>query len=372
MTGGTARLVGDCGGPIAEIAMTVPLRILEKTDGLKAAALGNLARALPQDVTLYLMTDDPAADAFKGWLAGLDLACTPIVIGAGDRAPLLESEMWSQDPWMAAESGGAPLLHHLRHTDRPGRQALLFAAFGQVEVVEPEIQLAGGNTLTGLDFRLLGTLSVELTRRLGPHPMSAEEALARHQALDVRPIHVFGFPLPAKPGTPVELRQQPHHLDLVLSVTGLRSQEGRPLLLLADPRSSTDPLGPRTPGWAEQLDSSAARLEAAGFAVKRNPVPYVAHPRFSPNPNLRAYNNVLLENARRRDLGRTRPLVWLPQFGDLEPDLAPFDRANGDIWAGLGFEPVPVPGWSALVRAGGALRCASKVLSRRATEPALA
>ena len=371
MTGETARLVGDCGGPIAEIAMTIPLRIREMAGDLKAAALGNLARAWPQDVTLYLMTDDPAADAFKVWLAGLGLTRPPIVIGAGDHAPLQESEMWSQDPWLAAEGGGAPLLHHLRHTDRPGRQALLFAAFREVAVAEPEIQLAGGNTLTGPDFRLLGALSVELTRRVGPHPMRAEEALARHQALDARPIHVFGFPLPARPGAPVELRQQPHHLDLVLSVTGLR-QEGRPLLLLADPRSSTDPQGPRTPGWAEQLDASAARLEEAGFAVMRNPAPYVAHPRFSPNPNLRAYNNVQLENAPRRDLGRTRPLIWLPQFGDLEPDLAPFDRANGDIWAGLGFEPMPVPGWSALVRAGGALRCASKVLSRRATEPLLA
>ena len=134
------------------------------------------------------------------------------------------------------------------------------------------------------------------------------------------------------------------------------------MLLLADPRSTLDPDGARVPGWAEQLDATAERLEDDGFAVLRNKVPYLAHPAYAPNPSLRAYNNVMLENAIRT--GRSRPLVWLPHFGDLEPDLEAYDSANRAVWETLGFEVVPVPGWSALVRAGGALRCASKILRR--------
>jgi hypothetical protein len=359
-----SRLVADCGGCIDAMAMTIPLRLLE-TAPMKGAALGKLVEALPSQLTLFLMTDDPSAATFADWYHGLDRACDITLISVGADAPVLESEIWSQDPWMAAEQGGQLRLHYLRHTDRPGRQAFWLSAHGQLTLDEPLLQMAGGNILTGPDFRILGTQSIELTRLIGQGPVSFDAALASHRALDPRPLHVFGFPLPSRSGAQVELRQQPHHLDLVLSVTGRKTPDGRPLLLLADPRAGPRLDGPRLAGWAEQLDASARRLEADGFAIIRNKVPYTAHPQWAPNPALRAYNNVFLENDIRHAQGRSRPLVWLPHFSDLEPDLEPFDRENRRVWEDLGFEPVPVYGWSALVRSGGAIRCASKVLRRR-------
>lgn len=361
----TSRLVPDCGGLIEEIAMTIPLRLLLAKPSQKGLALGRLIEALPQDATLFLMTDNPAAAAFQAWYRELTPKCDVRIVPTGDAAPILESEMWSQDPWMAAEQDGALLLRHLRHTDRPGRQAPWLSDFRQITYDQPSLHLAGGNTLTGPDFRLVGAQSIDLTRRIGPAPISADEALERHADLDPRSLHIFGFPLPAKKDAAVDLRQQPHHLDLVVSLTGRRLPDGRHVILVADPRKTFDPDGPRMEGWAEQLDASAARLVAEGFHVIRNKVPHIAHPVFSPNPTLRAYNNVILENDIRSDLGKTRPLVWLPHFADLEPALAPYDLANDQVWERLGFETVPVHGWSALARSGGAIRCASKVLKRK-------
>jgi hypothetical protein len=348
--------------------MTIPMRLLQTDQASKAAALGYLAASIPSGTTLYLMTDNPEHPDFAAWLARHALACDPMFISAGDDAPVLESEMWTQDPWMIADRAGQLHVYHLTNTDRPGRQATWLAAARNLTLERPALQLAGGNTLTGPNYRILGAASVEMTQRAGTGGLSWTAALARHQALDPRPISVFGFALPGQPGAEEKVRQQPSHLDLVLSATGIVTSEGKPLLLLADPRSGARPEGPRTPGWAEQLDATARRLEANGFAVQRNPVAYTAHPQWSPNPNLRAYNNVLLENEIRP--GRSRPLVWLPQFGDLEPQLGAFDEANRSIWRDLGFETVSVHGFSALVRSGGGVRCASKVLRRTAFAPA--
>lgn len=358
-------LVPDCGGLIDTVAMTVPLRLLQTQPSQKSIALSHLVDAWPAGVTLFLMTDDPSDTAFLAWYRNLTPVCAIRLLATGTEAPIQDTEMWVQDSWMAAEQDGTLFLHHLQHTDRPGRQALWLADFCQMAYDQPALHLAGGNTLTGPDFRLLGAQSLDLTQGVEPGLISAAEALRRHAALDSRPLHVFGFALSSRKDGVVELRQQPHHIDLVVSLTGQQTRDGRPIILVADPRKTLNPDGPRMEGWSEQLDASVARLETDGFHVIRNKVPYLAHPTFSPNPNLRAYNNIVLENEIRADLGRTRPLVWLPHFADLEPDLDIYDRVNRDLWEGLGFEVVPVYGWSTLVRSGGVLRCASKVLKRR-------
>jgi hypothetical protein len=321
---------------------------------------------LPAGVVLILLAEEPTAMAMEDWAAGLDLRCALHILATAPAGTMRDADLWTQDTFLAAEHDGTTVLLPLPHTDHPGQHAQWLAGATRRIAATPPLHLAGGNMLTGADFRLVGAASIQSTALVGNGPMTSDEALARHRALDARPLYLFGFPLPTRE-TPQPLAQQPHHLDLVLSLTGKITAEGKPLLLLADPRSTLDPDGPRMPGWAEQLDATAARLEADGFAVRRNQVPYLAHLDYAPNPSLRAYNNVMLENAIRT--AKSRPLVWLPHFADLEPDLEAYDRANRATWETLGFEVVPVPGWSALVRAGGALRCATKVL-RRGLAPA--
>lgn len=355
------HLVPDCGGLIEEVALTLPPFLLTPTQAAKRRALGNLAEALPAGIDLILLAEEQTAPAVEDWAAGLRLRCVLRIIATAPAGTMRDADIWTQDTFLAAEHDGATVLLPLPHTDHAGQHAQWLAGPARSVITTPPLHLAGGNTLTGVDFRSTGAASIENTKLVGNRPMTFDEALARHRALDTRPLYLFGFPLPTRE-TPQPLAQQPHHLDLVLSLTGEITAAGKPLLLLADPRSTLDPDGPRMAGWAEQLDATAGRLEADGFAVLRNKVPYLAHPIYAPNPSLRAYNNVMLENALRT--AKSRPLVWLPHFGDLEPELGAYDRANCAIWETLGFEGVPVPGWSALVRAGGALRCASKVLRR--------
>ncbi|WP_374370913.1 hypothetical protein [Dongia sp.] len=348
-------LMPDCGGAIEAVAMTVPLRLLMNPADGKGAALARLAEAWPRGVTLYLLIDDPEAAEFRAWANGLSLSCDLVPVSTGKDAPLLEAEVWTQDSFMVARENERRILRHLIKADRPGRHASWLAPVLGAELSATDMVLAGGNTLTGPDFRLVGAASLARTP-LGQGP-------AAHAAFDARRLHVFGFALTQR-GAPPRLAQQPHHIDLVVSVTGCSDRDGRPILLVADPRKSADPDGPRMEGWAEQMDASARRLEEDGFTILRNKVPFLANPGFAPNPALRAYNNVAVENEVRAKNLTGRPRIWLPQFGDAEATLADFDTHNREIWQNLGFDVIGVYGWSAFVRSGGAIRCASKVVSR--------
>ena len=111
------------------------------------------------------------------------------------------------------------------------------------------------------------------------------------------------------------------------------------------------------------------RLEAQGFCVLRNKIPYVAPPPLptgGPPPAWaywHAYNNVIVENQIRS--GEDCPMVWLPQFSDVEEHLEPFDQLNRQAWESLGFRTIPVYGATHLATHGGSIRCASKVLKRQ-------
>jgi hypothetical protein len=146
---------------------------------------------------------------------------------------------------------------------------------------------------------------------------------------------------------------------MFVSLTG-KQRDGQPIIVVADPLSPTHPDTAQVVNASRQLDASSERLTRRGFAVLRNPVPYLVSANGKLMPRL--YNNVLVENEVRA--GRQRPLVWMPGFGDAEP-LQAFDASNAGLWADLGFEVVRVAGWSPLAAINGGLRCASKVLRRR-------
>lgn len=356
----TMSLLPDCGGVIREIAICLPPALFAPREAAKLQVLQNLAEALCTETTLVILAAEATRDVAQDWLQRLDLRATPRLLLAPSAAALRDHDFWIQDPFLVAVDEAGTRLLPLPETDRPSTHAQWLATAGYGTAPPVPWHMTGGNHLCGLDFRVVGAGSLNLAMQRDGS-LSFDAATARHASLDDRRLHVFGFAVSQR-GHPGTLAQQPHHVDLVLSVTGCHDVTGRPILLLADPRAGTSPDAAPVPGWTEQLDASAARLMADGFCVRRNPVPYVRHPQWSPNPNLRAYNNVLVENEIR--IGRTNPLVWLPHFADLEPALSDFDHANRQMWHELGFDPIPVPGCSALANVGGAIRCVSKVLLR--------
>ena len=238
--------------------------------------------------------------------------------------------------------------------------------------------LPGGNQVIGPDFRLIGHSSLKSGGAAGAISTAARmEVLEKLRSLDGRSIHVFGYRTADLSNVTVVARHVPptpvsdledlvaaghqagFHVDQFVSVTGL-ARDGRPVLVVGEPHVVGHAETPLVENARRLLDASVRSLVRQGFEVLRNPVPYVPTPD-SGKRLPRLYNNLLLENEIRP--GRYRPMVWLPQFGDLE-DLQEFDRLNREIWERLGFEVVPVAGLSYFASRNGALRCLSKVLKR--------
>lgn len=321
------RLLMDYGGPIEEIALCNPGGPHDR-DVVRAHR--SLIEQLPREVAVALVCRAEDAARLERWLARLGVTrgrVVPVVERLGANA------IWIQDPFMIV-------------AERRRRTYVSVAAehpCGFADWLADErgaerstLKLAGGNCLVGRDFRIVGAAAIEAEAGRAT-PARLRRAMARHAAFDPRPLHVYGDG---------DMVQEPFHLDLALALTGCRTWRGEPIVLLARPdRSSTG------------LNRIAERLRADGFHVLRNAVP-------TAGSGYLAYNNVLVESTVRP--GESRPLVFVPQFGDRRRSLHEHDRAACALWTVLGFGVRPVGGWAPFGFAGGALRCASKVLKRGA------
>lgn len=377
-------LVADCGGVIEEIAMAVVPACFSGSPLHQTllAAQGFFAGTLPQGIRLHVLASPECRQAVTGWLASLPLACETRIVDAPLSQAWDSSEFWIQDPLLVRRDGATTVFLKV-DCENPGDHAAWIGR-GLGSAVEPcACHIAGGNLLVGPDFRIAGQDSLDFTQALIDREgigasQPADDAFARLSDMDPRPLFVAGYsfgaeapspPVAGRWDDPYRQRQYGGHIDRFIAVTGLVSPDRKPVIVVAEAM-----LGPG--GRSEEfglvamaLDGTAERLSGQGFHVVRNPVPFA--PVLGPlQLRPRLYNNVLVENEVR--IGRTRPLVWVPQFADAEPGLAEFDDANMAVWRGLGFEPVGAFGWSGLAAQMGALRCAAKVLRRAATTPARA
>ncbi len=355
-----ARLVADCGGLIEKLALSIPSAFFSEETfdrwSRPLLPIGNLLRALPAEIAIFVLVDRTRIADAEGWLSTLSPA-SPVTLVTLDVPEGARQSPWIQDLFHVrkGEGAGQSASEILSRPNAAIGPALARCLGWQAQTAMADLD--GGNQLVGVDFRLVGASSLARNRFSNPTPDSnAPAGFGLLETLDDRPVHVFGYRAPGGE----RLHQHGFHVDQFVSVTGLY-RNGCPLMLVAEP-CLTDGLESRLVDQArQQLDASVAFLESQGFSVIRNPVPFVITPD-SGKRLARLYNNVVLENAVRP--GRTKQLVWLAQFGDVE-DVASFDAANRLIWQDLGFEVIGVPGWSHLASRNGALRCASKVLQRR-------
>lgn len=367
----SAALVADCGGAIEEMAIAIVPGCFGDDPLFAAliAALGNFAGTLPEDVRLHVLGNAATRDRIERWLDGLGLACRTVFVEAGLSEASDTSDFWVQDPLLILQGAdGGKYLQ--QDCENPGDHARWFSRATSIPIEKAGVHLAGGNLLVGPDFLLTGQDSVDLTQAIIDREGGADTAFERLSALDARPLYVAGYgygvqtvetPRAGAWNDPYRFRQYGGHIDRFIAITGLKTAEGRPKIVVADarlgPGGRAADLGPAP----QRLDQTAARLDFLGFEVLRNPVPFV--PTIGDRQlRARLYNNVLVENEIRR--GRSKPLVWLPQYADAEPELADFDIENSAMWRDLGFEPVAARGWSKLTVAMGAVRCATKVLRR--------
>lgn len=374
MSSGNFHLMMDCGGAIEEMAIALPPSLFAEPDQPCLKSFANLIASLPAALNLLIISEKGSFDALRKWLEQIPPACQISVVDTPSDGEMTKDDIWIQDPFLVGTSGNRRVYVEIA-SERSNGHARWLQTASTDSLEEHRIHLAGGNMLVGPDFRIVGTDSIKQTIALTQKDRHWKQALLDHQEFDARHMSLFGYQKGdvAEPSSAPEMDQEyfqaPFHVDLAVSLTGLKNEHGKPILFVAEVHSTADTEGPLLPHFARRLDASVRRLEAQGFCVLRNKIPYVAPP---PQPTggpppawayWHAYNNVIVENQIRT--GEDSPIVWLPQFSDVEQHLEPFDELNRQAWESLGFRVVPVYGASYLAPHGGSIRCASKVLKRQ-------
>lgn len=356
--------VADCGNAISRLAMAIPNAYLDSSGearrAMKWQTIAGLLASLPQTVTVVLLAEQRNARRLREVLDDLDLKCgLEIADSVPDRGLDDERALWIQDSFLV--SGTPASRRYIYHADAPFRHGSWLADWDGSRAEASPWAFEGGNCLVGPDFWLLGARTVRKgAERIGLSSGAYETACRAFSSFDSRPMVMAGYGRAEAEGASSS-RDHPlyqpldFHIDLILSVTGIR-REGRPVLLLAEPVGS-HPDGKFGDGLRRRFDSMGGRLRRAGFEVIRNPMPIDPLPGGCSAAMPRYYNNVLVQNV-------PTPMVWLPQFGDQEPACEETDAANVELWKKLGFHVIGLPGWSTFASDDGAMRCMTKVIER--------
>ncbi len=403
----TFSLVPDCGGPIDEIAISIPSSMFDADGGRYMAALNSACRALAGRARMTVLTEADGAPAATAWLDGLRLSTSPTIAPFAPAGELNNGGYWIQDPFLCAMQGGQKKYLLISGFSNGGHGEWLRQS-DHTPAQTIDVSLEGGNCLVGNGFWLVGTDSIQRTAERITH--DADAAWRLISGIDSRQLYEVGYDLadiPRKLDWFVaevrhrarvkhnrttenassaivksrshaaiahagrlliaavdilrewgKLRQPWYHVDLFISVTG-KVKDGKPLIFVARPLASADLDGPPDRPFGGRVAATIKRLESH-FTILRNPVPVLPLVQGSSESWPRCYNNVLVQND--------PDIVWLPQFAIEEPALAEIDRENRRLWAKEGFEVMTVTGWTAFTRSLGALRCAVKVLRRRQHE----
>lgn len=391
-------LLSSVHGRIEQVLFTLPSWIIRYQQQPEirctAEAVRSLLRQLP-DRTRYLMvTHREAEDALTHWLDELGVAGRSQVVTAPDR---LKFGSWPQDGFAVcsdASDGRRYLVEPVpyRSPEDSYATALMAAATGSGRTQVP-LSFQGGNMLVGDDFWLLGMDSAVHTMRLGLAPRADGESgrAALHRAFaerldETRQMHLVGSRIPV-PGFSQDARvmkiginaetwdevtyrgngagtlQPVFHIDAFVTLAG-RDAAGSYTVVIGDPGMAAELTGRDLPAHAmgPVFDDIAEQLEILGFRVVRNPLPLTYYD--DEINRVRSWyfatsNNALVEIAE----GTRR--IWLPTYANEEhPELEHTDRANVEIWQGLGFDVHALADFHSFARNLGAAHCVAKCLAR--------
>lgn len=381
----------DVGPAISRLAMVVHeslFRTTEEAVGQKEA-YANLIRGLPESLELMILIDADQKEDVTAWLAAIVPERQPhLVIAPGN--DITNSGAWIRDEFLCRYTGGTATHVELR-SFKSGNFGKYLTTANQANFEKGTVALDGGDCLVTRERWIVGVQAVNSTILAFNEQIDFDTARSKIAALDPRPLTLAGFRIAdlkfkllwaktemqrafATPAIQAESATTPPpptsfiataakilsqllnqsdliqgwaHIDLVVSVTGIK-KDGQEVLLV----SSVVPTPDGTDDYArlegDKLDALAIHLASEGFHVIRTPTPYFKKWLFH-------YNNAIVQNEPN--------IVWLPHFSDAKNTFASDDE-NVEIWKGLGFEVIPIPGWRPFVDKAGAIRCATKPLAR--------
>lgn len=364
--------IQDFGGRIETIVLCVPRICLLKLSGMAdrmLSALGSLLLSLPTEVVALLIIDKSSGILANRWLEELAPVVQVRLVEAAE-TKLEGHSIWIQDTFHVRDCSQNLQIGRSGSDNHALHACTLSTHFG-LSTETLNVHMSGGNQLVGDDFRLVGHNSLRQTaerRDVG----SLNKAFAYIQALDPRKLCLFGFHTDdrgnadSEPGKDwdapwgTSFHQHGFHLDQFVSLTGIRNKD-RPVIMVAEPVAVDRGAEATAKQAGNRLNSCVSWLQAHGFNVIRNPVPY-ATDKMRGSVNHHLYNNVILENEPRTRAAN--PLIWLPVMKAADTLGTEFDRENHAIWKRLGFSVVEVRGWTDLAKQHGSIRCATKVLRR--------
>ncbi|MHC4849385.1 MAG: hypothetical protein ACYTEG_13140 [Planctomycetota bacterium] len=248
---------------------------------------------------------------------------------------------WARDRYILFDRGGrrciaVPPIETVDN-ERAGDLAVaheLCRRLPQLQLVETELALEGGNVLLANDHVFVGIGDVlGNAARLRTHRRDVER---RIELLFDRPLVVVGAP---------HSRLAREHIDMFLSP----APDGS--LLLGSPRlaygcledSALEPLGrfprPLQRTYRREYDAIAAELRHSGFRVRRTPILHAA------DGAIVTWNNAAVSTA------EGRAVVLVPSYG-----LGELERRAHAVWRRGGAEVRPICVQS-VIGLGGAVRC---------------
>ena len=408
------ELVTDVTGKIEVVVCSV--NSARKSTLRNTDLINNIVNGLPEGTHVLLLVNDRKSFASHGNSQNVTMIEMPD-----------ESDMsiWPQDPFLVLNGDDGPeLLVPSRFDREDDRQmAGVLSEALQLKTTKTELAFEGGNIICGEEVVFIGNDTiVENAQELG---LSRHQVIQRFEGLLGREILVVGkgkqkighidmilTPLPnkmvmvadsrlgAEKATEI-LRDSPEKVerfehqcedsffgraDVVSLVDKTGATIARPQLAggTAHAIAGSLAIAPNLDQIAEQIAKEGYRVvrvpavlppaNALGVSTARNdkrepsrtqtdqtnpmqPADVSSDadsvPNSFPYPFM-TYSNVLLE------VDQGSRLVYLPQYG-----LEKLDRYAVSVWQSLGFEVIPIAGFSTSAMYGGAMRCCTKVLQRR-------
>ena len=392
------KLVSSNLGYIGQILLTIPGWIFtdppQSRDGYKDVYTDLLPK-LPQDAEIVILTNESAETECRQWIDDLGLSARTTIGAAPDT---IGFSIWAEDAYCIANDatdGEKFFLESVAFTRYDDEHiADEVVNFTNLDLSMVNLYFQGGNVLIGDDFWMIGLDYPNNSFRLGYITQNAGESRmdairrAYGTAMDHdRTLHPIGSRLsvPSETRVPVnfggeewnsvvyrgnmEGTTQPlFHIDMFITPLG-RSENGKPLLMLADPSMAAEILaGVDYIEYAKQFsmvpvfNDIERQLVDLGFDVVRNPLPSAFAPIESVK-ELRWYfataNNALVQiDGDEKD-------IWLPQYGFAPfPELSATDDRTVEILENLGFRTHRLGNFHPFAYGLGAVHCITKYLHR--------
>ena len=384
-------LVATATGAMTRLLLTIPGYAARGGVGNPyGAAYRDLLAKLPAHTALVVLTHRGVADTVREWVSAARRRAPVEVVATDD---FLGFSVWAEDAYVVVADGDGHAFVEPAAFPRYGDALVAdeVAPTTGLALYQAPLHLQGGNVLIGDEFFFVGIDYPVLTFEEGiltAPTQAAQDELLREvyrRYLDARRTFVpvgTRLPVPQESRRPFRLdgepwqedlyagnapgtRQPIFHIDMFVSLAG-RGLDGRARVLVGDPREAArltgEPLQPHA--MAPVFDDIARSLAARGFDVVRTPLPLVYAD--DVDARVRSWyfatsNNVLVDAPRGE-----RPTVFIPTYahGPFADALAPTDRRNAEIWAGLGYEVVALADFHAFAANLGAAHCIKKYLAR--------